>query len=234
MSVNSKMTAIANAVRDLRGMSGTMGLDAMATNVNGAKTAVDAALAALTEKGVTVPDGTKVDGLSDLIAAIESGGGVLLPEGFILASGSFVPATEGTGTTWSITLAKELKQTGFSGQPVPMFALFRKDGFAASGGDSTRYLTAYIGLAGDGAYGCGAATYRNNNVTDVTGVGGADSSSSFSYGIPFAGRSRSNCYIREVSAYTPSLTFGTYGIVTLESGCEYAWIAILDGSVYQI
>lgn len=77
MSVNSEMTAIANAVRDLRGMSGTMGLDAMATNINGAKTAVDAALAALAEKGVTVPAGTKVDGLAALIAAIEAGGGGL-------------------------------------------------------------------------------------------------------------------------------------------------------------
>ena len=86
MSVNSKMTAIANAVRDLRGMSGTMGLDAMATNINGAKTAVDAALAALTEKGVTVPAGTKVDGLAALIAAIEAGGGLTM------ARGEYTPA----------------------------------------------------------------------------------------------------------------------------------------------
>lgn len=75
MSVKSKMTAIADAVRTLRGLSGTMGLDAMATNIDGANTAVEDALAALTEKGVTVPDGTTVDGLADLIAAIESGGG---------------------------------------------------------------------------------------------------------------------------------------------------------------
>ena len=35
--------------------------------------AVQSALAALTEKGATVPDGTKVDGLAALIAAIEAG-----------------------------------------------------------------------------------------------------------------------------------------------------------------
>jgi hypothetical protein len=38
---------------------------------------VSDALVALEEKGVTIPDGIKVDGLADLIAAIESGGGNL-------------------------------------------------------------------------------------------------------------------------------------------------------------
>lgn len=74
MSVNSKMTAIADQIRSLLGLSGTMGLDSMATNLDTANTAVDDALAALVEKGVTVPDGTKVDDLAALIAAIESGG----------------------------------------------------------------------------------------------------------------------------------------------------------------
>lgn len=75
MSVNSKMTAIADKIRTLLGLTGTMNLDAMANNLDDANTAVNAALTALTEKGVTVPDGTKVDGLADLIAAIEAGGG---------------------------------------------------------------------------------------------------------------------------------------------------------------
>ena len=48
---------------------GTVSLDDTIDN------AVSDALAAITEKGVTVPAGTKVDGLADLIAAIESGGG---------------------------------------------------------------------------------------------------------------------------------------------------------------
>lgn len=45
------------------------------TQIDRISGAVSAALAALTEKGVTVPDGTKVDGLAALIAAIEAGGG---------------------------------------------------------------------------------------------------------------------------------------------------------------
>ena len=45
------------------------------TQIDRISGAVSAALAALTEKGVTVPAGTKVDGLAALIAAIEAGGG---------------------------------------------------------------------------------------------------------------------------------------------------------------
>lgn len=41
MSVNSKMTAIANEIRELSGTTGTMGLDAMATNVAEANGLVD-------------------------------------------------------------------------------------------------------------------------------------------------------------------------------------------------
>ena len=45
------------------------------TQIDRISGAVQSALAALTEKGVTVPPGTKVDGLAALIAAIEAGGG---------------------------------------------------------------------------------------------------------------------------------------------------------------
>ena len=75
MSVNSKMTAIADKIRDLRGVSGTMSLDAMASHLGNEQAGLASALAALAEKGVTVPSGTKVDGLAALIAAIEAGGG---------------------------------------------------------------------------------------------------------------------------------------------------------------
>ena len=54
--------------------------------------AVQSALAALTEKGVTVPAGTKVDSLASLIAAIEAGGGGdmnVVSGTFTLASASY-------------------------------------------------------------------------------------------------------------------------------------------------
>ena len=74
MSVNSKMTAIADKIRTLRGISGTMGLDTMATHIGNEQTAITAALAALVEKGVDVPAGSTSDALAGLIEAIESGG----------------------------------------------------------------------------------------------------------------------------------------------------------------
>ena len=75
MSVNSEMTAIADLIRGLRGVSGKMGLDAMKGHLQDEQDGLDSALAALSEKGVEVPAGTKVDGLAALIAAIEAGGG---------------------------------------------------------------------------------------------------------------------------------------------------------------
>lgn len=91
MSVNSEMTAIADLIRGLRGVSGKMGLDAMKGHLQDEQDGLDSALAALTEKGVTVPDGTKVDGLAALIAAIEAGGGSGGDSGFTW--GTVVPET---------------------------------------------------------------------------------------------------------------------------------------------
>ena len=75
MSVDSKMTAIADKIRGLLGLSGDMGLDAMATNLTTEQANITAALSALAEKGVTVPAGANSNALAGLIAAIEAGGG---------------------------------------------------------------------------------------------------------------------------------------------------------------
>lgn len=58
MSVNTKMTAIADEIRTLSGTTGTMGLDAMATNVNSANTKVD----------------SQSDLLAQIVAALEAKG----------------------------------------------------------------------------------------------------------------------------------------------------------------
>lgn len=74
MSVNEKMTAIANKIRSLLGLSGKMGLDAMAANLDAEQANVAAAFAAIAEKGVSVPDGGTSGALAAAIAAIPSGG----------------------------------------------------------------------------------------------------------------------------------------------------------------
>lgn len=86
MSVNSKMTALADEIRVLSGAEGTMGLDAMKSNVNTANSSVSAALSALVDKGVEVPDGTNVTGLAELIAEVGVDG--------ILASGTIIPSED--------------------------------------------------------------------------------------------------------------------------------------------
>lgn len=65
---------------------------------------VSSALAAIAEKGVSVPSGSKSDALAELIASIEAGGGGL-PEGVsAMAYGTVVPAADGN----TISLAHNL------------------------------------------------------------------------------------------------------------------------------
>ena len=76
MSINSKMTAIANPIRTLKGTSGAMGLDAMASNlgevVNECDTQADliaqikTALADKAAGGVELPTLTNPGSASDL------------------------------------------------------------------------------------------------------------------------------------------------------------------------
>ena len=71
---NTTLTNIANPIRTLRGLSGALTPEEMAANAGTEQSNVTAALAALAEKGVTVPDGANSDDLAELIGAIESGG----------------------------------------------------------------------------------------------------------------------------------------------------------------
>lgn len=60
---------------------------------------VTAALAAIADKGVTVPDGSTSDALAGLIASIEAGGYLpTLPDGYALECGIYIPATDITST----------------------------------------------------------------------------------------------------------------------------------------
>lgn len=78
MSVDSKMTAIANQIRTLIGATGTMGLDAMATNLTTANNAVASAKTAIASKNVSVPSGADVTDLAALIESISAGSSLLM------------------------------------------------------------------------------------------------------------------------------------------------------------
>ena len=112
MSVNSKMTAIANKIRALLGITGTMGMDAMASNIGKAQEEVDNQ-AALIEQlrtilagkaGGIVPTGIAIlteNGIHDVTqyasAVVDvKGSGNGLPEGITALSFGQVDLTGGT------------------------------------------------------------------------------------------------------------------------------------------
>lgn len=70
MSINEKMTAIADGVRALDGSTAALTLDGIAAGLAAEKSHVDAALVAIAGKGVTVPEGSKTASLATLIGSI--------------------------------------------------------------------------------------------------------------------------------------------------------------------
>ena len=92
MTVNSKMTAIADKIRSLLGITGKMGLDAMATNLEMEQTNVSNAFTVIGNKGGTVPS-SKVSG--NIASAIDS-----IPTGVTVQtkSGTFTTNSYGTAT----------------------------------------------------------------------------------------------------------------------------------------
>ena len=83
MSVNSKMTSIADKIRSLLGITGTMGLDAMATNLGTEQTNVANAFTAVGNKGGTVPSSKVSGNLASAIASIPEGVTVQIKTGTV-------------------------------------------------------------------------------------------------------------------------------------------------------
>lgn len=92
MSVNSKMTAIADQIRGLRGISGSLSLDTMNTRLEEVRGYISDAFTAIGNKGGTVPS-SKVSG--NLASAIQS-----IPEGVTVQkkTGTFTLNAEGEST----------------------------------------------------------------------------------------------------------------------------------------
>lgn len=92
MSVKSAMTAIADKIRALRGISGTMGLDAMSTNLATIQTDISSAFTAVGNKGGTAPSSKVSGNLASAINSISSGVTVQRE------SGSFTTNSSGSAT----------------------------------------------------------------------------------------------------------------------------------------
>ena len=74
MSINTAMTAIADKIRGLLGLSGAMGLDAMASNLAVEQTNIADAYAAVSSKGGTMPESQVSGNLAAAIGTISTGG----------------------------------------------------------------------------------------------------------------------------------------------------------------
>lgn len=73
----------------------------IATDLSRVKSNITAALSAIADKGVTVPDGSNSDALAELIASIEAGGG-----GYEVTYGLITPAEDSTTISWEHGLSK--------------------------------------------------------------------------------------------------------------------------------
>lgn len=73
MIVYEKMTAIADGIRSLLGITNTMGLDEMAENLKTESANIESAYAAVNSKGGTVPDSKISGNLADAISSIALG-----------------------------------------------------------------------------------------------------------------------------------------------------------------
>ena len=103
-----------------------MSIQTELTRITNAKTAIKTAIEG---KGVTVPDGTKLDGMAALIESIEAGGGVELQYNrlYSAATGTFTPA-ERTEVEVNSPLVIE-HNAGI----IPFVVMVTSNGMAAAG-----------------------------------------------------------------------------------------------------
>lgn len=206
MSVNSKMTAIADNLRTLMGGTEKLGLDAMAQKGTDANAAMAAIIEAIEGKGSTVPSGTKLGGLAALVEAIESGG-----------SGSFAEC--------SVTPAADELLDGYKlnydlGAIPNLLVFFSDDAEAISGArylkgfilycpdvdDRTTYMGALLRMSSTSATSF-SLTYSNNR-TGITG-------SSYGTGSLVYKASESSVYL--AVGYSPT----SNGYTSLQAGKTY-------------
>ena len=89
--VNAKMTAIADKIRSLLGITGKMGLDAMAANLETEKGNINAAFTSVETKGGAIPESKVSGNLANAILGIPQGPEIRKKTGTFQASGGATP-----------------------------------------------------------------------------------------------------------------------------------------------
>ena len=147
MSVQTAMTAIADKIRAILGVSGAMGLDAMAANLGTVQTDIDGAYTAVGSKGGTVPSSRVSGGLASAISSIPLGVNVQRK------AGSFTTNASGNATV----------NCGFQ----PDIVYIR--GITSTIGDETFDYSMAIAFAEDGRSHCNTCMWYGEagNILDV-------------------------------------------------------------------
>lgn len=187
-----------------------MSIQTELTRITNAKAAIKAAIEG---KGVTVPDGAKLDALAALVEAISAGGGGTLGE-FSVYTGSFTPTEDLDEYTI------ELGYKGSSSAPVVEQFVVLRDAIRTEGGFSASSSLVY-------------AVFMTNIKSDYSGgiqtkgFCGYDSSGS----IRVTDRSYyANLSWNSVSSSATPRTMTIYSgdgkIFKLTAGCTYNWLAV--------
>lgn len=201
MSVNSKMTAIADKIRTIMGVSGNMGLDDMANNLGTVQADILSAFTAVGNKGGNVPSANVI---GNLLSAIDS-----IPDGAEIVVGTYTVASKVSGS--STTQLKH--NVGF----IPrIFIMYRNSGVRPG----TDYaLTAFFKYLTDPVNGRGAGS----------AIGGRSSSDKNPSGHAKISLSGSQSAFKDTAEY--SVIWGAYNSdssLYLASGDTYTYIAISD------
>ena len=134
-----------------------MSIQTELTRITNAKTAIKAAIEG---KGVTVPDGTLLDGMASLIESIEAGGGGVTGN---IATGSY---TLSFNMTSFVIMTTDEWQTNYGDFPTTLYAAF----FEENPDEITSgYYPLYCAscLVDGNAKECYATVYINNQISYV-------------------------------------------------------------------
>jgi hypothetical protein len=189
------------------------------TQIDRISGAVQSALAALTEKGVTVPDGTKVDGLAALIAAIEAGGG---GGNISMSFGNISPAEQ----TGELTISHGL------GKTPNFFAVFIQNSYSGDTSSTPQSMQIILFAPKVGKYGANVGNSKGTTSKLLGTFNGSKTYDTESSSVR-SGTAASSSYViisaneTSVTAYTKK---GDNNPKFIAAG-EYRWIAISNEDV---